>query len=148
MKPALILVFVAATAAFFMPSAAAHYWQADYSTADEGLLIDGHDHDDYIRATYYPDRVNGFAGFDVLLGLGGPDVLNGGPDGDWVEGNSGADDILGGQGADSLYGGNENDVLKGGDGPDHLDCGAGANDSAWGGLGDDTFANCDGNAVE
>ena len=76
-----------------------------------------------------PNRMNGMAGNDTLVGGNANDSLDGGTGNDYLEGYAGNDSLMGGVGNDTLYGNYGNDSLMGGVG----------NDTLYGGEGADSF---------
>jgi Ca2+-binding RTX toxin-like protein len=81
----------------------------------------------------------GTAGNDTITANGGNDTVRGGAGDDKIFGNAGRDVLIGGAGADELHGDNPGDAWNGEN--DSLDGGQGdrANDTAFGGGGDDTY---------
>lgn len=87
------------------------------------------DGEDEILGSNMGERIETFAGKDMLDGRDGGDALFGG---------KGADTLLGGRGTDQLHGEGGSDDLRGGKGSDRLIDGKGK-DLLTGGEGDDTF---------
>lgn len=144
-------------ALFAVAPAAAHPDVIDFRLTCSGHRADGHNHSDTIygsticrdtpdrfRGLFSDDRIFGYFGDDTLLkGSRGNDFVSGGFGHDRVEGSQGDDELRGGPGRDSMDGGDGNDAIRGGPGRDTIDCGDGSADRAWGGVGRDTFVNCE-----
>jgi Ca2+-binding RTX toxin-like protein len=90
---------------------------------------DGHDAAHPVLAgTGVVDRIQGFAGNDLLVGYAGGDTLDGGEGNDTLfgdgddsgPGRQGNDTLTGGAGNDQIVGGGGGDALEGGDGDDQL----------------------------
>lgn len=115
MRRQLVLIPVAAGAAFFMPAAQAHSPVMVSLTSGHDVYSTPHEHGDHVW---------GYAGNDTIAT------------------GDGADNIHGGMGADDLYGGYGNDWLEGGMGPDVLVGGPGY-DICVGNSGDDVLLGCE-----
>ncbi|WP_108262452.1 calcium-binding protein [Mangrovicoccus ximenensis] len=86
------------------------------------------------------EGISGSAGHDRLVGNDADNRLEGNAGFDTLDGGAGNDTLFGLRGYDSLSGGAGSDYLDGGGGDDTLDGGTGPGiDTAWGGLGADTF---------
>lgn len=147
-----IVILLAAVFALAIPMAAAsHVHEHSFASTCQAWIHDGHEHRDVIIGSSICDMNDTFRGLygdDELWGNGGADFLRGARGNDELRGGPGNDELYGDEERDFLYGATGNDDIYGGPGNDFIDCGGGTADQAWGGGGDDTFTNCDGNAVE
>lgn len=98
--------------------------------------IDGLAGNDTIVGGTQNDELVGGAGNDNIYAGGGNDIVSGGDGDDTVTGDAGNDQITGGLGVDKLYGGLGNDIVDAGDGNDTV-TGDDGNDNIIGGNGDD-----------
>ncbi|MBK5227228.1 MAG: hypothetical protein JJE05_01830 [Actinobacteria bacterium] len=133
-------------------------------------FADAGEGDNYVLGGPGADLILAGSGFDVIDGLGGDNVINAG-DGpnavfagagnnsvvtgsgaDYISLGAGADTIFAGDGSDSVYAGRGtntingeggDDYLRGGEDNDAFDGGPGTDTCNGGGLGADTFANCE-----
>ena len=114
-------------------------------------IIDGGEGNERITGNSGDDVIVGGNDNDILIGNLGDDIIFGGSGNDLIFGNQGNDVLNGFEGIDKLYGGvgndqifgyDGNDVLNGAGGNDHLDGGA-DHDRCNGGLGYNTFENCE-----
>ncbi len=117
-------------------------WFANFvSTNGVSVTFSGTDAGSYAFAGGY--ATGSFTGLEGLGGTEYADTLNAGADKDGVViyGLGGADSITGGSGNDTLDGGLGADLVMGEGGSDRIDLTAAdsANDSAYGGVGDDTL---------
>ncbi len=116
----------------------------DFSCKDVKATVIGTPLDDTFIGTSGDDVMVGLGGDDELTGMNGNDLLCGGTGNDTLSGNYGADQLEGQEDNDIMYGGGNDDVLDGGDGDDSLDGGGhDVKDTCIGGLGADTFVNCE-----
>lgn len=84
--------------------------------ATDALAGDGSDTSETLRGSA-GERLDGYAGDDIVNGSAGDDALSGG---------DGADEVYGGPGRDLLFGGAGDDFIEAKDGgADYIDCGAG-----------------------
>ncbi|GAA3608816.1 hypothetical protein GCM10022223_26070 [Kineosporia mesophila] len=102
---------------------------ADTITGHSGLILEGGEGNDVLRAigkgtsasgNEGDDTITGGVGAQILHGDAGNDVIHGGSGNDKLYGNSGADKLFGQAGNDWLYGGLGKDVLNGGAGKNRL----------------------------
>jgi hypothetical protein len=120
------------------------------------LAADAHFNHGDTEGTCQPEVIDGTG--DEIGGDAREDVTNNSPRGEDLYGDSAANKLSGGPDADFLQGGRGLDKMFGGAGYDYIDGvdGIAGNDELDGGWGTDhcvgdegdTFANCDGNAVE
>lgn len=97
-------------------------------------LVHGGDGDDFLR---------GMDASDLIFGDGGNDRIEGNAANDTIDGGSGNDSLYGGSGDDSISGGSGNDVIYGNIGNNTLIGGAGK-DRLYGDVGDDVLNSIDG----
>jgi len=90
------------------------------SQINEIRVFAGDGNDSVFSSSFFPMRVSGQNGDDVLNGGFGNDVINGNDGDDRIVGKAGDDTLYGSVGVDEIFGGNGNDVIRGGDGADRL----------------------------
>ncbi len=88
------------------------------SNAEDVIIIDGDDNDNFLFSTSQNTIINGYGRNDRIDGNQGKDTLNGGSGHDTMNGYDGYDVLNGDSGDDILNGGNGTNVLRGGVGDD------------------------------
>ncbi len=100
------------------------------------------------------ESIEGGSGDDTITaGEGSDDTIFGGPGDDSIQGSGGNDTLVGGEGNDTITGGNNDSLpgagggesISGGIGDDTITSGDGANDTIFGGPGDDSIQGSGGN---
>ena len=111
-------------------------------TPGNDLMI-ASDNGDFMFADHGDDCLIGGEGNDTLRGNWGADVIYGNGGDDTLRGGKNIDTIYGGEGNDNMFGGRANDFLYGEAGDDSLNGRKGTADTCDGGLGNNTFKNCE-----
>ena len=88
------------------------------SNAEDVIIIDGDDNDNFLFSTSQDTIINGYGRNDRIDGNQGKDTLNGGSGHDTINGDGGYDVLNGNSGDDILNGGRGINILRGGAGDD------------------------------